>query len=106
MAYIFPFRRANTVSMSKSTKNVSDKKETGQKPEKPRSKGKTASEIMGRHIRDKNDIITQEEFNELNLDTDAPGNKSGQPTVIPKNRNRPKDEDKDPETLTPWDVIK
>ena len=92
--------------MSKSTKKNADKNETAPNEEKARSKGKTASEIMSRHINDKNDIISEEEFKELNLDTEAPGNKSGEATVIPKNRNRPKDEDKDPETLTPWDIIK
>ncbi|MEO6611715.1 MAG: hypothetical protein ABIT05_02240 [Chitinophagaceae bacterium] len=92
--------------MSKSNKKVPDKNVAGAKPGKPGSKGKTASEIMSSHISDKNHIITDEEFKELNLDTEAPGNKSGEATIISRKHNRPKDEDKDPETLTPWDVLK
>jgi hypothetical protein len=92
--------------MSKSSKKVTVKNEgEKQKLQKPLSKGKTASEIMSRHISNKNDIITEEEFKELNLDTNEPGNKTGEAIVIPQKRKRPKDEDKDPEKLTPWDVI-
>jgi hypothetical protein len=92
--------------MSKSTKKIPQKNGKEKEPEKPRSKGKTAREIISQHIRDKNHVITDEEFKALNLDTDAPGNQSGEPTVIPKNRKRPGDEDKDPEILTPWDLLK
>ncbi len=92
--------------MSKSTNKVPVKKDGEEiKPQKPLSKGKTASEIMSRHISNKNDVITEEEFKELNLDTNAPGNITGEAIVISGKHNRPKDEDKDPENMTPWDVI-
>lgn len=95
--------------MSKSEKNTSgsgEEKKTVEKiPQKSRSTGKTPKQIMSRHIKDKNDVITEEEFTNMDLDTSVSNDTSHEQLEIRDNHNRPKDEDKDPKIITPWDVI-
>ena len=67
--------------------------------------GKTPKQIISKHIRDKNDIITEEDFKNLNISIDVSGDTVLQPLEIPDKNKRPKDEDKDPVIVTPWDVI-
>jgi len=71
-----------------------------------KGKGKTAKQIMSRHIRDKNDIITDEEFKELKVGLYDSTDTEHERIELPGGNERPKDEDKDPEILTPWDLIK
>ncbi|HEV7782300.1 MAG TPA: hypothetical protein VGO58_13595 [Chitinophagaceae bacterium] len=81
---------------------------TGEKiPQKSRSKGKTPKQIMSRHIRDEKDVITDEEFRELATGADLSQEKdtAHEPLEITSDKDRPKDEDKDPKIVTPWDVI-
>lgn len=69
-------------------------------------KGKTAKEIVKRHLSDKNDKITEDDLKHLRIDLSIPKDKAHQPLKIKRGKERPKDEEKDKTTLTPWDVIK
>lgn len=80
-------------------------KSTGEKKPQKAKKGKTAKQIMSRHINDKNDVITEEEFKELNVGIGVKDSEHDA-VEIPEGDKRPKDEDKDPSMITPWDVIK
>ncbi len=95
--------------MSKSSEQPSEK-DTGKLsveklPQKSRSKGKTAKQIMSRHIKDQKDVITEEEFKNLNIEADLSADTAHEEIIIPDNPDHPKDEDKDPKIVTPWDVI-
>lgn len=68
-------------------------------------KGKTAKELVSRHIRNEKDVITEEEFKEMVIETGLPDEEGTEPLEIPAQKNRPKDEEKDNATMTPWDVI-
>ncbi|HET6767247.1 MAG TPA: hypothetical protein VFH08_07610 [Chitinophagaceae bacterium] len=72
---------------------------------KPTQKGKTAKEIVKRHLSDKNDKITEDDLKHLKIDLSIPEDKAHRPLKIKKGKERPKDEEKDNTTLTPWDVI-
>lgn len=72
---------------------------------KPSKKGKTASELMNRHIRNEKDVITEEEFKDMVIETGLPAEEGSEPLDIPSQKDRPKDEDKDHLITTPWDVI-
>lgn len=95
--------------MSKSEKKGSGsgevEKSVEKNPQKSGAKGKTPKQIMSRHIKDKNDVISEEEFKNMDLDTSVSNDTSHEQLEIPKNHNHPKDEDKDPKIVTPWDVI-
>jgi hypothetical protein len=95
--------------MSKSIKNLgvsAENKETVEMiPRKGTGKGKTTRQIMTKHIQDKNDVITDEDFKNLNIDLEVSKDTAHQPLEIPDDSQRPKDEDKDPKIVTPWDVI-
>lgn len=68
-------------------------------------KGKTAKEIVKRHLSDKNDKITEDDLKHLRIDLSIPKDKAHQPLKIKRGKERPKDEEKDKTMLTPWDVI-
>lgn len=68
-------------------------------------RGKTAKEIVKRHLSNKNDKITEDDLKHLRIDLSIPKDKAHQPLKIKKGKERPKDEEKDNMTLTPWDVI-
>lgn len=68
-------------------------------------KGKTAKEIVKRHLSDKNDKITEDDLKHLRIDLSIPEDNAHQPLKIRKGKERPKDEEKDKTMLTPWDVI-
>jgi hypothetical protein len=93
------------------TKTETEKKnngKTGEKiPQKSRSKAKTPKEIMSRHVKDSKDVITDEEFKNLATGIDPVIEKDTmhEPLEIENNKDRPKDEDKDPKIVTPWDVM-
>ena len=71
--------------------------------------GKTPSQVMRKHLLDKNDVITEEDFNNLNISSDASKDNSNdippQLLELPAEKDRPKDEEKDRTVITPWDVI-
>lgn len=72
---------------------------------KSSSKVLTAKQIVKRHIQDENDIITEDDMTNVKIDSSLPKDKAHQPLPITADTERPKDEDKDNTTTTPWDVI-
>ena len=67
--------------------------------------GRTPRQIMTKHILDKNDVITEDDFNNLDISVDIHNDTSHQLLVIRDDKDRPKDEDKDPAIIIPWDII-
>jgi len=72
-------------------------------PKKGRQK--TTTDIVKRHLSDKNDKITDKDFLDLHIDTSIPGDEAHEPLPVEEKKERPKDAEKDNETITPWDVI-
>lgn len=70
------------------------------------SKKKTAKEIVKRHLSNKNDKITDDDFKNLKIDLSIPKDKAHEPLPIKEDNDRPKDVDKDHAIITPWDVLK
>lgn len=77
-------------------------------PQKKGAKGKTAKQIVNRHISNKDDVITEEEFKnlEVGVGENATSDTTHIPLEISNDHDRPKDEEKDAKIKTPWDVIK
>jgi hypothetical protein len=67
------------------------------------SKKKTTQEIVRRHLSNKNDKITEDDFKNLDIDLSIP--KDVAPLPVKNKKKRPKDVNKDHTTITPWDVI-
>jgi hypothetical protein len=72
---------------------------------KQKANSKTAKEIVKRHLSDKDDKITNEDFKNLRIDLSLPKDKAHEPLPIKNDKERPKDSDKDNTITTPWDVI-
>ena len=94
--------------MSKSVKSPG--KEEVKKPaekiqQKEIAKGRTPKEIVKKHITDKDDVITDEDFREVIVGGKVPDDTAHTPLDLPAGKKRPKDEDKDPEIFTPWDIL-
>jgi len=96
--------------MSKTTEKQSEstekKKVVDNHLQKSQSKGKTSQEMMRKHINDEQDVISDEDFKNLKLDLALPADEAHQPLDIDNDPDRPKDEDKDPKVIVPWDLIK
>jgi len=92
-------------SLKKSSESEEEKNRVNGVTEKSSSSGKTTQQIMHRHLLDKNDLITEEDFKNLNINPDLSHDPAHQPLQIPDDNERPKDEDKDPKILIPWDLI-
>ena len=90
---------------SNSGKVATKKDQNGAKIPQRSSKKKTPKQVMNRHIKDEKDVITEEEFKNLATGIDSTKGTEHEPLEIEENKNRPKDEDKDPKIITPWDVI-
>jgi len=82
-----------------------EKEKLKQTIRKSGTKGKTPKQVVRKHILDKNDVITEEEFKNLDISVDISNDTAEEVLEIPDNKKRPKDEDKDPEEITPWDII-
>ena len=89
--------------MSNAVKETTGIKEETTPPKK--RKRTTVKELVDKHMKDKNHVITDEEINNLDLDLDHPDTETSHVPDIPDDKNRPKDEDKDPKIITPWDTI-
>jgi len=87
-------------SFSKGEKNTENKNKREQK-----THGKTAKEIVKRHLSNKDDKITNEDLENLKIDLSLPKDKAHEPLPIKNDKERPKDADKDNTITTPWDVI-
>jgi hypothetical protein len=83
----------------------SEKETDNQIPKKSGKKGKTPKQVVRKHIRDKNDVISEEDFKNLDISVDVNNDTANEVLEIPDDKKRPKDEDKDPKTVTPWNVI-
>jgi hypothetical protein len=85
----------------------SPKKETtvNKVQKKPLSKGLTPKQIVKRHIQNENDLITEDDMKNVKIDSSLQSDQAHQPLEISSDTERPKDEDKDNKTRTPWDVI-
>lgn len=79
---------------------------TGDNIPQKQKKGKTVKQLLDKHMKDKTHIITDEEIKNLDLDLNNPKTDTSHTPDIPDAKDRPKDEDKDPKIITPWDVIK
>ncbi|MEO5948460.1 MAG: hypothetical protein ABIP79_16705 [Chitinophagaceae bacterium] len=91
-----PNNKSKTLETAKDTKdNILPQKAT---------KGKTASQLMHKHISDEKDVITDEDFKNMDINPDIDTGTSHTPE-IPDDNDRPKDMDKDHAIVTPWDVI-
>lgn len=75
------------------------------KTRKSSSRGKTTREIVKRHLSDQDDKITEDDMKHVKIDLSIPKDTAHRPLAIKKGKERPKDEEKDNSTLTPWDVI-
>jgi hypothetical protein len=93
--------------MTKLVKPFSKGEKNTENSNKQRRKanGKTAKEIVKRHLSDKDDKITTEDFENLRIDLSVPKDKAHEPLPIKNDKERPKDADKDNTVTTPWDVI-
>ena len=83
----------------------SEKETARQNLQKSGKKGKTPKQVVRKHIRDKNDVITEEDFKNLDISVDISNDTAQEVLEIPDDKKRPKDEDKDPKVVTPWNVI-
>ena len=79
-------------------------KSSSKKTPKPKPQ-KTAGEIVKRHLSNKDDKITEDDFKNLKIDLSIPKDRAHQPLPIKDEKERPKDSDKDNTIMTPWDVI-
>ena len=89
--------RSPSTGEKKQTKNNNNARST--------SKGKTAKEIVKRHLSNKEDKITDDDLRHLKIDLSVPKDRAHKPLPIKKDKKGPKDSEKDNSTLTPWDVI-
>jgi hypothetical protein len=62
--------------------------------------GKSTDALTKRHLKDKNDKITDDDIRNIQIDTSVD---SDEP--LPLKNNRPHDVDKDNPKSTPWDII-
>jgi hypothetical protein len=92
-------------SVNKSSGSNGEKEFVEKIPHKDKSKGKTVKEVMKKHLADKNDIISDEDFKNLELNLEVPETETSHTPIIEDDKKRPKDEDKDPKNITPWDII-
>lgn len=89
----------------KKSTSPGDKNLTKKSGRKSIAKGKTAKEIVKRHLSDENDKITDDDLRHLRIDLSIPKDKAHKPLPVKRDKKRPKDSEKDNATLTPWDVI-
>ena len=68
-------------------------------------KTKTVKALRDKHMADKTHVITDQDIKELELDIDKPDRVTSHVPDLPDDKDRPRDEDKDPKIVTPWDVI-
>lgn len=84
---------------------VTSAKNSGENLPQKKKKNKSIEKLKEKHMKDKNDIITEEDIGALELSLDHPDTTTSHTPDIPNDKNRPKDEDKDPKIITPWDAI-
>ena len=65
------------------------------------STGNTTQQIMSRHMKDKNDVITEEDIRNLNIEPEISSDPANQSLQIADNKEQPNDEDKGPGVIMP-----
>ena len=93
------------MTRSRKTSSKGEKNTENNNIPKRKANSKTADEIVKRHLNDKDDKITKEDFENLHIDLSLPKDKAHKPLPIKNDKERPKDADKDNTMTTPWDVI-
>jgi hypothetical protein len=93
------------MATSKNSSGKGEKNTENNNISKRSKQGKTAKEIVKRHLSDENDKITKEDFETLKIDLSLPKDRANEPLPIKAGKERPKDSDKDNTVSTPWDVI-
>jgi hypothetical protein len=93
------------MATSKNTSAKGEKNAENINRSKRKKNGKTTKEIVKRHLSNKDDKITKEDFETLKIDLALPKGRGDEPLPIKPGKERPKDEDKDNTVTTPWDVI-
>ena len=93
------------MSTSRNSSAKGEKNAEKNNKSKRNKNGKTAGEIVKRHLSDEKDKITKEDFETLKIDLSLPKDKAHKPLPIKADKERPKDSDKDNTVMTPWDVI-
>jgi hypothetical protein len=83
----------------------SRKKKEEPVPDLSVSPGEETKERVRRHIRNRNDVITDDDIKNVKIDLSIPHAPGEEPLPIPDDKQRPKDEDKDHTYITPWDVL-
>ena len=103
--YFSSFRKPFFMATLRKSSGIGEKNAENNGRSKRNKQGKTAKEVVNRHLSDKNDKITKEDFETLKIDLSLPKDRAGQPLPIKRGKARPKDADKDNTVTTPWDVI-
>lgn len=73
---------------------------------KKKKKGKTPKELVKKHVMNKEDIISDEEFTNMEVGISVDTSGEQHQLELPDDKDRPRDEDKDPGITTPWDLVK
>ena len=84
-------------------KKLTEPKEN--KPDPKTKKTKTVKALRDRHLKNKDHVITDQDLQDLDLELGHPDRSSTHTPELPSKSQRPKDEDKDPKRVTPWDLI-
>ncbi|HEX7844811.1 MAG TPA: hypothetical protein VF476_03360 [Chitinophagaceae bacterium] len=72
---------------------------------RPQNKSSSVKALRDKHLKDKDHIITDEDLKSLDVNTTREDTETSHVPDLPEDKDRPKDEDKDPKRVTPWDVI-
>lgn len=84
---------------------IKKEKPANKTPQKKSPKHLTAKQIVRRHMKNDNDVITEDDLKNVKIETCIPGEiKNDLPATTDKGRS--KDEGKDHPVITSWDVIK
>jgi len=94
------------MSKSKSSSPLNRENKPAKKiNKKPASGHKTSYDVVKRHLSNKDDKITDDDFKTLKIDLSIPEDRAHKPLPVKPDKERPKDSEQDNDTLTPWDVI-
>ena len=93
------------MATSRNSSGKGEKNAENNSKSKRNKQGKTAKEIVKRHLSDENDRITKEDFETLKIDLSLPKGRANEPLPLKPGKERPKDSEKDNTISTPWDVI-
>jgi hypothetical protein len=93
-------------SQIKSPNSGNENKNVDKIPQKMPRKRKTAKQLVTQHLKDPNHVITDQDLQNVNIESSVSSDTTHDPLTIPESHERPKDEGKDHPIATPWDVLK